>query len=70
MKTTIGALAAVVLLTAPHAYGRDAEPGQAAKLPGSKNAKVTQVYQHAIAGVPGKSIKGVLVVRTKGGAGS
>jgi quercetin dioxygenase-like cupin family protein len=67
MKTTIGAFAALVLLTATHANAQDAEPGQSTKLPGSKDAKVTQVYQHAIAGVPGKSIKGVLVEYGPGG---
>jgi quercetin dioxygenase-like cupin family protein len=32
-----------------------------ADAPGSKNAKVTLVYEHELPNVPGKSIKGVLV---------
>jgi quercetin dioxygenase-like cupin family protein len=68
MKTTIRALATpvllTVLLTAP-AYAHEAASGQA--LPGAKAAKVTQVYQHAVPGVPGKSIKGVLVEYGPGG---
>jgi len=39
----------------------------AGQIAGAKNAKVTQVYQHAIPGVPGKSIKGVLVEYGPGG---
>jgi quercetin dioxygenase-like cupin family protein len=35
--------------------------------PGSKNAKVTVVYQHELPNVPGKSIKGVLVEYGPGG---
>ncbi|NUB16653.1 cupin domain-containing protein [Azospirillum brasilense] len=38
-----------------------------ADLPGSKNAKVTQVYEHALPDVPGKSIRGVLVEYGPGG---
>jgi quercetin dioxygenase-like cupin family protein len=38
-----------------------------AELPGSKNAKVTLVYQHELPNVPGKSIKGVLVEYGPGG---
>jgi quercetin dioxygenase-like cupin family protein len=68
MKTTIRMLAAFVLLTATHAYAQEAAPGQAAELPGSKNAKVTQVYEHALVGVPGKSVKGVLVEYGPGGS--
>jgi quercetin dioxygenase-like cupin family protein len=39
----------------------------AAEVPGSKNAKVTLVYQHELTNVPGKSIKGVLVEYGPGG---
>jgi quercetin dioxygenase-like cupin family protein len=67
MKATIHALAASVLLTAPLAYAHDAGSGQSMDLPGSKNVKVTQVYQHAIPGSPGKSVKGVLVEYGPGG---
>ncbi|MBK1837212.1 cupin domain-containing protein [Azospirillum sp. YIM B02556] len=38
-----------------------------ADAPQSKNAKVTQVYEHALPDVPGKSIKGVLVDYGPGG---
>ncbi|UKJ76903.1 cupin domain-containing protein (plasmid) [Azospirillum brasilense] len=38
-----------------------------ADLPGSRNAKVTQVYEHALPDVPGKSIRGVLVEYGPGG---
>lgn len=34
---------------------------------GSKNARVTQVYEHALPDVPGKSVKGVLVEYGPGG---
>jgi quercetin dioxygenase-like cupin family protein len=67
MKTTIHALAALVLLTATHAYTQDAEPGHSTKLAGSKEATVTLVYQHELPNVPGKSIKGVLVEYGAGG---
>ncbi|CAN7212503.1 cupin domain-containing protein [Phenylobacterium sp. LjRoot225] len=67
MKATICALAALAVLTATHAYAQDGGPDHATKLAGSKEAKVTQVYQHAIPGVPGKSVKGVLVEYGPGG---
>jgi quercetin dioxygenase-like cupin family protein len=35
--------------------------------PGSKNAKVTVVYQHELPNVPGKSIRGILVEYGPGG---
>jgi quercetin dioxygenase-like cupin family protein len=35
--------------------------------PGSKNAKVTVVFEHALPNVPGKSVKGVLVEYGPGG---
>src|SRR5215471_2978215 len=41
--------------------------GALADSPGSKNAKVTLVYQHELPNVPGKSIKGVLVEYGPGG---
>lgn len=63
MKTTIGALAALLLASASPAHAQ----GAAAQLPGARNAKVTQVYQHAIPGVPGKSVKGVMVEYGPGG---
>jgi quercetin dioxygenase-like cupin family protein len=59
MKRTICGLAALGLLAAI--------PAQTQEPPGSKAAKVTQVYEHAIPGVPGKSVKGVLVEYGPGG---
>jgi quercetin dioxygenase-like cupin family protein len=59
MKMTIGASVLVALVAATQVA--EAEPGKSAQLLGSKNAKVTLVYQHQLPGVPGKSIKGVLV---------
>ena len=67
MKTTILALAALTVLTARPVHAQGA-PGQETKLPGSQDAKVTLVYQHAIPGVPGKSVKGVLVEYGPGGS--
>ena len=37
------------------------------EVPGSKNAKVTVIYQHELPNVPGKSIKGALVEYGPGG---
>jgi quercetin dioxygenase-like cupin family protein len=59
MKTTISALAALTLLAVATAH--------AEALPGAKSQKVTLVYQHTIPGVPGKSVKGVLVEYGPGG---
>jgi len=42
-------------------------PVFAAETPGSKNARVTLVYEHALPDVPGKSLKGVLVEYGPGG---
>jgi quercetin dioxygenase-like cupin family protein len=36
-------------------------------VPGAKAAKITQVYDHLLPGVPGKSMKGVLVEYGPGG---
>ena len=65
--TTIRALAAALLLAAAQAPAHAADHHAAAAMPASKAAKVTQVYQHAIPGVPGKSLKGVLVEYGPGG---
>jgi quercetin dioxygenase-like cupin family protein len=43
-------------------------PVFAADAPGSKNARITLVYEHALPDVPGKSIKGVLVEYGPGGS--
>ena len=67
MKAANHALAALILLSATHAYGQDAETSQSTQVAGSKNATVTLVYQHELPNVPGKSIKGVLVEYGPGG---
>ena len=41
--------------------------GATPQIAGSKNARVTEVYRHALPGVPGKSLKGVLVEYGPGG---
>jgi quercetin dioxygenase-like cupin family protein len=66
MKTMMCVLAAVTLLSAT-AGQADETVGNAVRLAGSKDAKVTLVYQHALPGVPGKSVKGVLVEYGPGG---
>jgi quercetin dioxygenase-like cupin family protein len=67
MKATIAALAVWALVTAPPLSAKASDPGQSVQLPGSKDAKVTVAYQHALPGLPGKSIKGVLVEYGPGG---
>lgn len=67
MRTTAAALAAALLLAAGQASAHMADHGGGAELPASKAAKVTQVYEHAIPGVPGKSVKGVMVEYGPGG---
>ena len=64
MRTTLG-IAALVALAAP-AQAHDAQD-HGAQLAGAKNAKVTPVYRHALPGVPGKSLKGVVVEYGPGG---
>jgi quercetin dioxygenase-like cupin family protein len=68
VKTTILALTAWAVLAAPSAHAQGTQTGQATRLSGSKDAKVTLVYQHALPGVPGKSVKGVLVEYGPGGS--
>jgi quercetin dioxygenase-like cupin family protein len=41
--------------------------GDTVRFAGSKDAKVTLVYQRALPGIPGKSVKGVLVEYGAGG---
>ena len=65
MKTTMSALAALALLAATDV--RAQESGNTVRLAGSKDAKVTLVYQHVLPGAPGKSVKGVLVEYGPGG---
>lgn len=66
MKTTMSVLAALALVAATYVLAQGTG-GNAVRLPGSKDAKVTLVYQHALPGVPGKSVKGVLVEYGPGG---
>jgi quercetin dioxygenase-like cupin family protein len=67
MKAAVSALALLIIVTVTHAAAQKAELGKSAQLPGSKNAKVTVVYQHPLPDVPGKSIKGVMVEYGPGG---
>jgi hypothetical protein len=60
MKMTMSALAASALVTATDVRA-DETVGNTVRLPGSKDAEVTIVYQHALPGISGKSVKGVLV---------
>lgn len=66
MKTTMSALAALALIAATDVQGQESA-GNTVRLAGSKDAKVTLVYQHALPGIPGKSVKGVLVEYGPGG---
>ncbi|MFZ1106665.1 MAG: cupin domain-containing protein [Hyphomicrobiaceae bacterium] len=61
------ALAALALLAATGVWAQEAGSRNTVRLAGSKDAKVTQVYQHALPGAPGKSVKGVLVEYGPGG---
>src|SRR5918999_5070757 len=67
MKTTMSALAALALVAATDVQADEAGSGNTVRLAGSKDAKVTLVYQHALPGIPGKSVKGVLVEYGPGG---
>src|SRR5512145_2724606 len=66
MKTTMSALAALALVAATDVRAQEAV-GNPVQLAGSKDAKVTLVYQHALPGIPGKRVKGVLVEYGPGG---
>jgi quercetin dioxygenase-like cupin family protein len=66
MKTTVSALAALAFIAATHARAQETA-GATVRLAGSKDAKVTLVYQHALPGIPGKSVMGVLVEYGPGG---
>lgn len=69
MKTTMSALAAPALVAASDVRAHETV-GNTVRLAGSKDAKVTLVYQHALPGTPGKSVKGVLVEYGPGGYSS
>jgi len=66
MKTTMSALAALALMAATDVRA-DETLGYPVRLAGSETAQVRLVYQHAVASVPGKSVKGGLVEYAPGG---
>jgi quercetin dioxygenase-like cupin family protein len=68
MKTLTCVLAALAVLATTHADAKDAQVGAPPKGSRSRDAKITLVYQHPIPGVPGKSVKGVLVEYAPGGS--
>lgn len=57
--------AALLLVGLPSAGAHGTE--DTVRLPGSRDATVTQVYEHAVPGMPGKSLKGVVVHYGPGG---
>lgn len=57
------ALSIAIVGSPPALYASD----DGLAVPGAKSAKVTQVYEHPVPGVPGKSIKGVTVEYGPGG---
>lgn len=63
MKKILAAALLPLILISP---ARAHEP-EAARLPGSRNATVTMVYDQAIPGLPGKSMRGVVVEYGPGG---
>ncbi|WP_084652019.1 cupin domain-containing protein [Bosea sp. BIWAKO-01] len=65
--TLSAATAALLLTTVTAGAQAPASRDKGVTLPGARNAKVTQVYQHAVPGNPGKSIKGVMVEYGPGG---
>jgi quercetin dioxygenase-like cupin family protein len=66
MKIKLHALAALALLAAAEVRA-DESVGHTVRLAGAKDATVTLVYQQALPGIPGKSVKGVLVEYGPGG---
>jgi quercetin dioxygenase-like cupin family protein len=69
MKVMINVAAVALLLTMATASAQaPASTDKGLAVPGAKSAKVTQVYQQALPGVPGKSIKGVTVEYGPGGS--
>ena len=65
--TRSAALIVATWLVAAPVTAHAVEQGNTARLAGAHNATVTLVYQHVLPGVPGKSIKGVLVEYGPGG---
>ncbi len=66
MKLKIVA-ATTFLMLASGSANAQSSTNKSVTFAGAKNAKVTQVYQHAVPGIPGKAIKGVLVEYGPGG---
>jgi quercetin dioxygenase-like cupin family protein len=64
VKITMRALAALALVVAADVR---ADESNTVQLAGSKDATITLVYQHPLPGIPGKSVKGVLVEYGPGG---
>ena len=67
MKTTLAAATFVALLCSAQLESPVAAQEHGTHLAGAKDAKVSMVYQHALPGVPGKSMKGLLVEYGPGG---
>jgi quercetin dioxygenase-like cupin family protein len=67
MERTMSTLAALALVAATTVGAHETGPADTVRLSGSKDVKVTLVYRHALPGIPGKSVKGVLVEYGPGG---
>lgn len=65
MKHFLGMLGVSGVLFVPQLAAQEHHGSTA--VPGAKAAKITQVYEHPLPGVPGKSMKGVLVEYGPGG---
>jgi hypothetical protein len=61
MKVALGAAALIALSFPAHLKAQHSTQEHATHMVGSKSAKVTQVYEHPLPGVPGKSLKGLIV---------
>ena len=66
MKAMISSLVALVLVASTDVRAQETVDN-AVRLAGSKAATVTLVYQHALPGSPGKSVKGIVVEYGPGG---
>ncbi|QAY78967.1 cupin domain-containing protein [Sphingosinicella sp. BN140058] len=64
MNKTHAAASLLALL----ALAQTSAEAQTSQIAGARNAKVTQVYEHSLPGLPGKSVKGVLVEYGPGGS--
>jgi quercetin dioxygenase-like cupin family protein len=65
MNRMLAAISLVPLLLAGPLRAQDQDP--ATQLAGAKGVTVTQVYDHPLPGMPGKSMRGVLVEYGPGG---